>query len=83
WRSGIALPLIGKRGKHYTAHVLPLTSGARRRAGRIQAATAAIFFHNAASETRSPRVAIAEAYKLTMTELSVLLATSRWAARQK
>ena len=30
---GIAVPLRARDGEHYVAHVLPLTSGARRRAG--------------------------------------------------
>ncbi len=69
---GIGTPLIGKNGEHYAAHVLPLTSGARGSANRAFAATAALFVHKASLETASPPVAIAEAFKLTMTELRVL-----------
>jgi DNA-binding CsgD family transcriptional regulator len=71
---GIALPLIAKTGERYVAHVLPLTSGARQRAGRTHAATAAIFVHKTSLEAPAPPVAIAEAYKLTMAELRVLFA---------
>jgi DNA-binding CsgD family transcriptional regulator len=71
---GIALPLVAKTGDHYAIHVLPLTSGARRRAGRTHAATAAVFIHKAALQTPAPPVAIAEAYKLTVAELRVLFA---------
>ncbi|WP_246731689.1 helix-turn-helix transcriptional regulator [Methylocapsa sp. S129] len=71
---GVALPLTAKTGERYVAHVLPLTSGARERAGSSLAATAAVFVHKAALEAASPPVAIAEAYKLTMTELRVLFA---------
>jgi DNA-binding CsgD family transcriptional regulator len=71
---GIAVPLIAKDGDRYVAHVLPLTSGARRRAGAAYTAVAAIFVHRAALEVPSPPEAIARAYKLTPTELRVLLA---------
>jgi len=71
---GIALPLMGKAGEPYVAHSLPLTSRARRQTGRTHAAVAAIFIHKASLEARSPPVAIAEAYKLTIAELRVLFA---------
>jgi DNA-binding CsgD family transcriptional regulator len=71
---GIALPLIAKDGSHYVAHVLPLTSGARRLAGMAYSATAALFICKVAAETRSPPEIIARAYDLTPTELRVLLA---------
>jgi DNA-binding CsgD family transcriptional regulator/PAS domain-containing protein len=71
---GIALPLIAHDGERHIAHVLPLTSGARRRAGIATSAAAALFVHKAALEIPSPPQAIARAYKLTPTELRVLLA---------
>ena len=71
---GIALPLASRGGESYVAHVLPLTSGARRRAGTSYAAVAALFVHKAALDAPSPLEAIAKAYKLTPTELRVLLA---------
>ena len=71
---GIALPLTAREGERHVAHVLPLTSGARRRAGTVYAAAAALFVHKAALETPSPPEAIAKAYKLTPTELRILLA---------
>ena len=71
---GIAVPLTARDGEHYVAHVLPLTSGARRRAGATYAAVAALFVHKAALETPSPPEVIAKTYKLTPTELRVLLA---------
>jgi DNA-binding CsgD family transcriptional regulator len=71
---GIALPLRAKDGSHYVAHVLPLTSGARRLAGIAYSATAALFICKTATETRSPPEIIARAYDLTATELRVLLA---------
>jgi DNA-binding CsgD family transcriptional regulator len=71
---GVAVPLVARDGARYVAHVLPLTSGARRRAGASYAAVAALFVHKAALDTPSPPEAIAKAYKLTPSELRVLLA---------
>lgn len=71
---GVAVPLVARDGERYVAHVLPLTSGARRQAGVSYAASAALFVHKAAIDTPSPPEAIAKAYKLTPMELRVLLA---------
>ena len=71
---GVAVPLVARDGERYVANVLPLTSGARRRAGTSYAAVAALFVHKAALDTPSPPEAIAKAYKLTPMELRVLLA---------
>jgi DNA-binding CsgD family transcriptional regulator len=71
---GIAVPLIGKDGERYVAHALPLTSGARRRAGIIHVAAAALFVRRAALMTSSTSQVIGETFKLTPTELRVLLA---------
>jgi DNA-binding CsgD family transcriptional regulator len=71
---GIAIPLTAIEGTRYVAHVLPLTSGARRRAGATYAAAAAVFVHKAALDTPSPQEVIAKLYKLTPTELRVLVA---------
>jgi DNA-binding CsgD family transcriptional regulator len=71
---GVAVPLVARDGERYVAHVLPLTSGRRRNAGTNYAAAAALFVHKAALDTPSPPEAIAKAYKLTPTELRVLLA---------
>jgi DNA-binding CsgD family transcriptional regulator len=54
--------------------VLPLTSGARRRAGTASTVAAALFVRKAAMEQPSPPEIIARTYKLTPTELRVLLA---------
>ena len=70
----IALPLIAADGQRYVAHVLPLTSGRRRKTGAAYAAVAALFVHRAALETPSPPGIIAKAFRLTPTELRVLLA---------
>ena len=71
---GIAVPLRAGDGERHVAHILPLTSGARRRAGVSYAASAALFVHKAALATSSPPEAIAKSYKLTPSELRVLLA---------
>jgi DNA-binding CsgD family transcriptional regulator len=70
---GIAAPLRSRDGEHYVAHVLPLTSGARRRAGTNYAAVAALFVHKAALDTASPPEVIAKIFGLTPSELRVLL----------
>ena len=72
--TGIALPLIGKKGARHVAHVLPLSSGARERARSRHSASAAVFVNKSAVEAPSPPEVIAKAYKLTMAELRVLLA---------
>jgi DNA-binding CsgD family transcriptional regulator len=71
---GIALPLRAQDGSHYVAHVLPLTSGARRLAGIAYSATVALFIRKATTEAPSAPETIARAYNLTPTELRVLLA---------
>ena len=71
---GIAVPLRARDGEHYVAHVLPLTSGARRRAATSYAAVAALFVHKAEMEAPSLPEAIAKVYNLTPSELRVLLA---------
>jgi DNA-binding CsgD family transcriptional regulator len=71
---GIAIPLMASEGTRYVAHVLPLTSGARRQAGATYAAAAAVFVHKAALDAPSPPEVIRKLYKLTPTEMRVLLA---------
>jgi DNA-binding CsgD family transcriptional regulator len=71
---GIALPLIAQGGDKYVAHVLPLTSGARRREGVAYTAAAALFIRKAELEGLPAPEIIAKTYNLTPTELRVLLA---------
>jgi len=70
---GVSVPLRSRDGERYVAHVLPLTSGARRRAGTNYAAVAALFVHKAALDTPSPPEVIAKTFGLTPSELRVLL----------
>jgi DNA-binding CsgD family transcriptional regulator/PAS domain-containing protein len=72
--TGVAVPLVARNGERYVAHVLPLSSGARRGAGVDYAAAAALFVQKAALATRSPPEVIAKTYRLTPMELRVLLA---------
>jgi DNA-binding CsgD family transcriptional regulator/PAS domain-containing protein len=71
---GIALPLTAHDGERYVAHVLPLTSGARRVACLATNAVAALFIRKTTLEAFAPPEVIGEMYKLTPTELRVLLA---------
>lgn len=71
---GIALSLRAKDGGAHVAHVLPLTSGARRAAGVAARAVAAFFVRKAEVVMPLPPELIAKHYGLTPTELRVLLA---------
>jgi DNA-binding CsgD family transcriptional regulator len=71
---GMALPLMARDGTRYVASVLPLTAGVRRRSGMAYAATAAVFVNEAVLDARSLPEIIVKAYKLTPTELRILLA---------
>jgi DNA-binding CsgD family transcriptional regulator len=67
-----AVPLTGRGGEHYVAHVLSLSAGARRLAGADDRAVAALFVQKASRDLPSPQNAIAKLYRLTPTELRVL-----------
>ena len=69
---GIALPLSPQPDRRRLAHILPLTSGARRDAGLTYAAVAAVFVRKAALDTPSPMQTVAGLYSLTPSELRVL-----------
>jgi DNA-binding CsgD family transcriptional regulator len=71
---GTAVLLTAPDGERYAVHVLPLTSGARRRAAAGHAAVAAVFIRKAATEASFPPEMIARHYSLTPSELRVLLA---------
>jgi DNA-binding CsgD family transcriptional regulator len=71
---GIALTLIARDGERYAAHVLPLSSGEHRRAGMTYTAAAAMFVRKASLQAPSSAEAIGRIYRLTRTELRVLLA---------
>jgi DNA-binding CsgD family transcriptional regulator len=73
-KGGIAVPLTARTGERYVAHVLPLTSGARRKAGVSYAATAAMFVRKTGLDLPSPPEAVAGEFKLTPAEVRVLFA---------
>jgi DNA-binding CsgD family transcriptional regulator/PAS domain-containing protein len=73
-KGGIAVPLTARTGERYLAHVLPLTSGARRKAGVSYSATAAVFVRKAGLDLPSPPEAVASEFKLTPAEVRVLFA---------
>ena len=73
-KRGIAIPLKARTGERYVAHVLPLTSGARRKAGVSYSAAAAMFVRKAMLDLPSPPEAIAHQFKLTPAEIRVLFA---------
>ena len=70
---GTAIPLSDRAGERYVAHVLPLTSGQRRRAGMSTGAVAAVFIHRAEVRTVFPMEAMARQFSLSKAELRVLV----------
>jgi DNA-binding CsgD family transcriptional regulator/PAS domain-containing protein len=70
--SGTALALTAHDGSRYLAHVLPLSSGERRRAGTQYKAVAAVFVRKADLDLPSSAEVLSRTYKLTPTELRVL-----------
>jgi AraC-like DNA-binding protein/DNA-binding CsgD family transcriptional regulator len=71
---GVSLPLTSHRNEPYVAHILPLTSGDRRRAGLRYAAVAAVFVCKAVAESSSLPEVVSKTYDLTVSELRVGLA---------
>lgn len=73
---GIAIPLSYPPHDVWLAHVLPLTSGDRRGAGRESLASAAVFVHPASLAVPSGIQSVSKLYRLTKAELRVLAAIS-------
>jgi DNA-binding CsgD family transcriptional regulator/PAS domain-containing protein len=71
--NGVAVPLTARNGERYVAHVLPLTSGTRRKAGVVYSAVASVFVRKAALEVAHPLEVIANTFKLTPAEMRVLM----------
>src|SRR5262249_28099932 len=61
-------------GERYIARALPLAAPAQHRAGAATEAATAVFVRRATMESPPPPDIIADAYKLTPTELRVLTA---------
>jgi DNA-binding CsgD family transcriptional regulator len=73
-RKGVAMALRARDETRYLANVLPLTAGARRKAGIAYSAVATVFIQRAALELRSPPEALAKEFGLTPAEVRVLFA---------
>jgi DNA-binding CsgD family transcriptional regulator/PAS domain-containing protein len=71
--TGIAVQLYSREGESHVAHVLPLTSGARRKAGIAYSAVAALFVRKAALDPPHSLETIACTFKLTPAEMRVLM----------
>ena len=69
-----AVMITSGDGVDYVAHILPLTSGSRLDAGVRFSASAAVFVRKASLSIPSPPELLAKRYKLTPSELRVLLA---------
>ena len=76
--SGIAVPLSAPPQAPWLAHVLPLTSGARRETGISFAAVAAVFVHQTSLAVPSAMESMSRLYGLTPGELRVLAAVSEF-----
>lgn len=61
-------------GTPYVAHLLPLTSGARRQVASPNSAVAAVFITKAKLDGPHPLRALSKAYQLSLAELRVLMA---------
>jgi DNA-binding CsgD family transcriptional regulator/PAS domain-containing protein len=69
---GVGVPLTSLGRERWLAHILPLTSGARKRMGAPNAAVAAVFVRKAGLDSRSSLETLSKLYKLTATEVRVL-----------
>ena len=74
---GVAIPLADSAPDRWFAHVLPLTSGRRQRAGHGLAAVAAVFIRNTPPNAPPPLEAIAKQYGLSPSEIRVLDALTK------
>lgn len=73
---GIAFPILARDGENYVAHLLPLTSGERGRTGSSFGAAAILLIQKSSPAVPAIPEVIAKAYKLTPTELRILLAVA-------
>lgn len=72
--NGTAIVLTTQETRRWLAHVLPLTSGARRNSGLKHSAVAAVFLREAALNIPSPLENLSTSFNLTASETKVLLA---------
>jgi DNA-binding CsgD family transcriptional regulator len=71
---GVAVHLTARNGDQFVTHVLPLTTGARRKAGVPYSAVAAVFVQRAGNDGPPSLDVLAARYQLTPSELRVLIA---------
>jgi DNA-binding CsgD family transcriptional regulator len=69
---GVAIPLSASSQDRWFAHVLPLTTGQRQKAGEMYSAVAAVFVRKSALENTPPLEKLARLYKFTASEVRVL-----------
>lgn len=69
---GAAIPLSDAPARRWFAHVLPLTSGDRQRAGAVHSAVAAVFVRRTSPASPPLLEALAKLYGLTASEIRVL-----------
>jgi DNA-binding CsgD family transcriptional regulator len=71
-RRGVSIPLSASPHGRWFAHVLPLTSGDRQRAGSLYSAVAAVFVRKTSPASPPPLETLAKLYRLTASEVRVL-----------
>jgi DNA-binding CsgD family transcriptional regulator len=69
---GVAIPLSGELGQNWVADILPLTSGARRQAGGLHSAVAAVLVRKVSMSGPYPTEVAARQFRLTPSEARVL-----------
>jgi len=70
----IALPFVAHDGERFVGHLLPLTSGRRRKTGVAYDATAVLFVSKASLDSTAASDIIKKIFRLTPAEARVLLA---------
>lgn len=70
----LAVQLAARNGNKFVTHVLPLKTGARRRAGVRYSAVAAVFVQRAGRPITLPFEMLARQYQLTPGEMRVMMA---------
>jgi len=76
-KQGLVIALSNAADGRWTAHVLPLADGARRRAGETYAAAAAVFVRSSSPVNKTPIETLATQYQLTASEMKVVEAMLR------
>jgi len=67
-----SMSVTGRTGDRYAVHMLPLTTGERRKAGSSHAAAAAVFVHKATLNLSTFPELLAKQFHLTPAELGVM-----------